>query len=117
VVTAAFDEMSFHAPIEVGELALLDAKLTLVDQTSMEICVPGRAERAGHNANESRKCFLRHDAAATLTKHGSKSTEGRNQRHQAVPVLSLSRNLDLPLNLNPETAATSAERLRLRKRL
>jgi acyl-CoA hydrolase len=44
VVTAAFDEMSFHAPIEVGELALLDAKLTLVDQTSMEICVRVESE-------------------------------------------------------------------------
>jgi acyl-CoA hydrolase len=44
VVTAAFDEMAFLAPIEVGELALIDAKLTLVDHSSMEICVRVESE-------------------------------------------------------------------------
>jgi len=39
VVTAAIDEMSFHAPIQVGQLALLHARLTLVDTSSMEIRV------------------------------------------------------------------------------
>ena len=39
VVTAAFDEMSFLAPIEVGQLALVRARLTLVDRSSMEIRV------------------------------------------------------------------------------
>jgi acyl-CoA hydrolase len=44
VVTAAFDEMSFLAPIRVGELALLHARLTLVDRSSMEIRVEVESE-------------------------------------------------------------------------
>src|SRR6266850_3884837 len=39
VVTAAIDEMSFLAPIQVGQLALIHARITLVDKSSMEICV------------------------------------------------------------------------------
>ena len=44
VVTAAFDEMAFLAPIQIGQLALLNAKLTLVDRSSMEIRVDVRSE-------------------------------------------------------------------------
>lgn len=44
VVTAAIDEMSFLAPIHVGQLALLDARLTLVDISSMEVRVDVEAE-------------------------------------------------------------------------
>ena len=44
VVTAAFDEMSFLAPIHVGQLALIEARLTLVDRSSMEICVQVESE-------------------------------------------------------------------------
>jgi acyl-CoA hydrolase len=39
VVTAAIDGMSFQAPILVGQLALLRARITLVDRSSMEIRV------------------------------------------------------------------------------
>jgi len=44
VVTAAFDEMSFLAPIRVGQVALLRARLTLVDRSSMEIRVDVESE-------------------------------------------------------------------------
>jgi len=44
VVTAAFDEMSFLAPIQVGQLALVHAQLTLVDHSSMEIRVDVESE-------------------------------------------------------------------------
>lgn len=44
VVTAAIDEMSFSAPIHVGQLALLHARLTLVEISSMEIRVDVDAE-------------------------------------------------------------------------
>jgi acyl-CoA hydrolase len=44
VVTAAIDEMSFLAPILVGELALLRGRITLVDRSSMEICVNVESE-------------------------------------------------------------------------
>jgi acyl-CoA hydrolase len=44
VVTAAFDEMAFLAPIQVGQVALLHARLTLVDRSSMEIRVDVQSE-------------------------------------------------------------------------
>jgi len=44
VVTAAFDEMAFLAPIQVGQLALLHARITLVDKSSMEIRVEVESE-------------------------------------------------------------------------
>jgi acyl-CoA hydrolase len=44
VVTAAFDEMSFLAPVMVGQIALLHARLTLVDHSSMEIRVEVASE-------------------------------------------------------------------------
>ena len=46
VVTAAFDEMSFLAPIQVGQLALIRARLTYVDHSSMEIRVEVDSEDA-----------------------------------------------------------------------
>jgi acyl-CoA hydrolase len=44
VVTAAIDEMSFLAPILIGELALIHARITLVDRSSMEIRVEVESE-------------------------------------------------------------------------
>jgi acyl-CoA hydrolase len=44
VVTAAMDELSFLAPIRVGQLALLYARITLVDTSSMEIRVDVESE-------------------------------------------------------------------------
>ena len=44
VVTAAFDEMSFLAPIQVGQVALIHARLTHVDKSSMEIRVDVQSE-------------------------------------------------------------------------
>lgn len=44
VVTAAFDEMSFLAPIQVGQVALIHARLTHVDKSSMEIRVDVESE-------------------------------------------------------------------------
>jgi acyl-CoA hydrolase len=44
VVTAAIDDMSFLAPIQVGQLALIHARITLVDRSSMEIRVEVESE-------------------------------------------------------------------------
>ena len=44
VVTAAFDEMAFLAPIQVGQVALINARLTFVDRSSMEIRVDVESE-------------------------------------------------------------------------
>ena len=43
-MTAAIDELSFLAPINVGQLALISAHITLVDHSSMEICVEVQSE-------------------------------------------------------------------------
>src|SRR5262245_58990467 len=39
VVTASFDEMSFLAPIQIGQLAVIRARITFVDRSSMEVRV------------------------------------------------------------------------------
>jgi len=44
VVTAAFDEMAFLAPIQVGQLAVIRACMTLADRSSMEIRVDVESE-------------------------------------------------------------------------
>lgn len=44
VVTAAFDEMSFLGPILVGQVALIRARMTHVDRSSMEIRVDVESE-------------------------------------------------------------------------
>jgi len=44
VVTAAIDEMAFHGPILIGELALIHARITSVDRSSMEIRVEVESE-------------------------------------------------------------------------
>jgi acyl-CoA hydrolase len=44
VVTAAIDDMSFLAPIQIGQLALLEGRITLVDRSSMEIKVDVTSE-------------------------------------------------------------------------
>lgn len=44
VVTAAIDELAFHAPIQIGQLALIHAHITLVDHSSMEIRVVVESE-------------------------------------------------------------------------
>ena len=44
VVTAAIDELSFLAPIHVGQLAVVRARITMVDRSSMEIRVDVESE-------------------------------------------------------------------------
>lgn len=44
VVTVAFDEVAFHAPIPEGFMVLLEAVVTCVGRTSMEVRVEVRGE-------------------------------------------------------------------------
>ncbi len=44
VVTASMDDLHFHAPIKIGYVALLTAKITAVFRTSMEVSVRVMAE-------------------------------------------------------------------------
>ncbi len=60
VVTAAIDEMAFLAPILVGELALVSARITMVDRSSMEIRVTVESENLLTGAR-------RHTSTAYLT--------------------------------------------------
>jgi acyl-CoA hydrolase len=44
VVTVAIDQMTFHEPIRIGDLVMLNAELTYVGRTSMEARVEVIAE-------------------------------------------------------------------------
>jgi acyl-CoA hydrolase len=44
VVTVSIDDLHFHAPIHIGSIALLDAKVTAAFRTSMEVEVVVMAE-------------------------------------------------------------------------
>ncbi len=94
VVTAAIDEMSFLAPIRIGQFALLHARLTLVDKSSMEICVDVESE-------DPLTGEKRHTATAYVTFVAIDPVTGRPT---AVPPLIL------------ETAAEKAEYARALER-
>jgi acyl-CoA hydrolase len=98
VVTAAFDEMAFLAPIQVGELALIDARLTLVDHSSMEICV--RVESENLLSGERR-----HTGTAFVT---FVALDPATQRPTPVPPLLLETQEE------QEEHARALERRRLR---
>lgn len=46
-VTASIDEVSFEAPIRVGQLAIIEARMTYTGRTSMEIRVDVTCEDLG----------------------------------------------------------------------
>lgn len=48
-VTASFDQVDFHEPIEVGELVTLTGRVTFVGRSSMEIMVEVYAENLKHS--------------------------------------------------------------------
>ena len=47
-VTASFDQVDFHEPIEVGELVTLQGQVTFVGKTSMEVMVEVWTENLKH---------------------------------------------------------------------
>jgi len=51
-VTASMDEVSFQAPIRVGQLAVITARMTFVGRTSMEIRVDVQSEDLLSGARE-----------------------------------------------------------------
>ena len=84
VVTAAIDEMSFLAPIQVGQLALIHARITLVDKSSMEI----RVEVDSEDLLTGEK---RHTSTAYVTFVALDSVTGRPV---AVPPLLLETDVE-----------------------
>jgi acyl-CoA hydrolase len=97
VVTAAIDEMSFLAPIQVGQLALIHARITLVDRSSMEIRVDVESEDllSGEHRHTS-TAFVTFVALDTVTR-----------RPTPVP----------PLVLESDAERAEQERARERRRL
>lgn len=79
VVTAAIDEMSFLAPIQVGQLALIHACMTSVDRSSMEIRVDVESEDMIRNER-------RHTSTAFVT---FVALDPVTRRPTAVPPLAL----------------------------
>ena len=84
VVTAAIDEMSFHVPIQVGQLALLHARMTLVDTSSMEI-------RVDVDSEDLMNGDRRHTSTAFVT---FVALDPVTRRPTAVPPLELSNEAE-----------------------
>ena len=97
VVTAAIDEMSFLAPIQVGQLALLHARITLVDKSSMEI-------RVEVDSEDLLSGERRHTSTAFVT---FVALDPATNRPVAVP----------PLILETDQERAEHERARVRRRL
>ena len=98
VVTASIDELSFLAPVQIGQLVLIEARITLVDRSSMEIRVDVESEDvlSGERRHTS-TAFVTFVALDPVTK-------------RPVPVV------PLVLETDPERAehARARERRRLR---
>jgi len=97
VVTAAIDEMSFLAPIQVGQLALIHARITLVDKSSMEI-------RVEVDSEDLLSGERRHTSTAFVT---FVALDPLTSRPTAVP----------PLILETDQERAEHERARVRRRL
>lgn len=98
VVTAAIDEMSFLAPIQVGQLALIHARITLADRSSMEIRVDVESEDLLTGER-------RHTSTAYVT---FVALDPATRRPVAVPPLVLETEAEI------EEHARAIERRRLR---
>ncbi len=103
VVTAAFDEMSFLAPIQVGQLAAIRARITLVDKSSMEIRVDVESEDLLTGER-------RHTATAFVT---FVALDPVTRRPTSVPALTLDSDDERAEN----AAAQERRRLRLERRV
>ena len=102
VVTAAIDEMSFHVPIQVGQLALLHARMTLVDTSSMEI-------RVDVDSEDLLTGERRHTSTAFVT---FVALDPATRRPTAVPPLVLSSDAER----EEHERAQERRRLRLARR-
>ena len=102
VVTAAIDEMSFLAPINVGQLALIHAQITLVDHSSMEVRVDVESEDLLSGER-------RHTSTAYVT---FVALDPVTRRPTPVPPLTLETDADREENAR----ALERRRLRLARR-
>jgi acyl-CoA hydrolase len=102
VVTASIDEMSFLAPIMVGQLAAIRARITLVDRSSMEIRVDVESEDLLSGER-------RHTSTAYLT---FVALDPVTKRPATVPAL----ELDTPDEHAEHARALARRKLRLERR-
>ena len=102
VVTAAIDEMSFQAPILVGQLALLRARITFVDRSSMEI-------RVDVDSEDLLSGERRHTSTAYVT---FVAIDPTTRRPVSVPALTLETDEEREEN----TRAKERRRARLERR-
>jgi acyl-CoA hydrolase len=102
VVTAAIDEMSFLAPIQVGQLALIHACMTAVDRSSMEIRVDVESEDLMRNER-------RHTSTAYVT---FVALDPVTRRPTPVPPLALETDAERA----EHARALARRRLRLERR-
>jgi acyl-CoA hydrolase len=58
-VTASFDRVDFHAPIEIGEIVTLEASVNYVGRTSLEVGVRVTAESvSGGDPRHTNSCYV-----------------------------------------------------------
>ena len=79
VVTAAFDEVIFLAPVPLGHIIMLDAQVTCVGRTSMEVKVIVRGENPPHRrapAYDNRLRDIRWPRRRRTSDHGASPGRG-----------------------------------------
>lgn len=96
-VTASIENVSFHAPIRIGEFAILDGRLNGVGRTSMEVSV----EVSGENPLTGER---RSTTSAIIT------FVARNEHNVPVPVPPLLAETDDDRRRAAEAAARRAAR-------
>lgn len=97
VVTAIADSMTFEYPVKVGDLVLLDAEVSWVGRTSIEVEVSMYAEKV--HSGERRRTSLAYFVYVAL---------GEDGRPKPVPPL------DLQTDAERERFARAEERRRFR---
>jgi len=104
VVTASVDQLTFLAPVRIGQIAILRAQVNAVFATSMEVGVEVLTEDPG--SGEQRRCC---DAFLTFVALGA---DGR-----PVPVPPLEASTGAERRREREARARRASRLQLREQL
>ncbi len=105
-VTAEFDDVMFQAPIAVGQVVLLSAKITAAFRTSVEIQV----DVQGEDAQSGRRWPC---ASAFVTFVAVKDVGGQRKPALVPPLLT---ETDAERQLHAEATERRAQRLSRRKR-
>ncbi|MEE9425145.1 MAG: acyl-CoA thioesterase [Methylococcales bacterium] len=100
VVTASLDQVSFKAPIKVGELVTLYANVNYVGRTSMEVGIKAVAEDLkSHEQRHTTSCYF--------------TMVAKNENGQSSPV----PKLDLITELDKKLYQAAKMRLEMRREI